>query len=140
MRRLQVRKALEEQYKYEQVAGTRRPRGDAVHDQRFYVGRALRKKLEAEDVVAAGRVGAATGVAVAPAIGAARAKEAATVGAVAPEEAVRPCLAEEGCAGPRAGCTTEATPVEAVARTTRAARVMRAFAASSQSRALCPTT
>ena len=49
---LQVRKALEEQYKYEQVAGTRRPRGDAVHDQRFYVGRALRKKLEAEDVVA----------------------------------------------------------------------------------------
>ena len=52
MRRLQVRKALEEQYKYEQVAGTRRPRGDAVHDQRFYVGRALRKKLEAEDVVA----------------------------------------------------------------------------------------
>ena len=52
MRRLQARKALEEQYKYEQVAGTRRPRGDAVHDQRFYVGRALRKKLEAEDVVA----------------------------------------------------------------------------------------
>ena len=52
MRRLQVRKALEEQYKYEQVAGTRRPRGDAVHDQRFYVGRALHKKLEAEDVVA----------------------------------------------------------------------------------------
>ena len=95
---------------------------------------------EAEDVVAAGRVGAATGAAVAPAIGAARAKEAATVGAVAPEEAVRPCLAEEGCAGPRAGCTTEVAPVEAVARTTRAAREMRAFAASSQSRALCPTT
>ena len=95
---------------------------------------------EAKDVVTAERVGAAAGAAVAPAIGAARAKEAATVGAVAPEEAVRPCLAEDGCAGPRAGCTTEAAPVEAVARATRAARVLRAFAASSQSRALCPTT
>ena len=95
---------------------------------------------EAKDVVAAERVGAVAGAAVAPAIGAARGEEAATVGAVAPAEAVRPCLAEEGCAGPRAGCTTEAAPVEAVARTTRAARVVRAFAASSQSRALCPTT
>ena len=50
---------------------------------------------EAKDAVAAEKVGAAAGAAAAPAIGAARAKEATTIGAVAPEEAVRPCLAEE---------------------------------------------
>ena len=91
------------------------------------------------DAVAAEKVGAAAGEAAAPAIGAARAKEATTVGAVAPEETVRPGLAEEGCAGPRADCTTEATPVEAVARATRSARALRAAAAFLQSRALCPT-
>jgi hypothetical protein len=57
---------------------------------------------EATDAVAAEKVGAAAGAAAAPAIGAARAEEATTVGAVAPEETVRPSLVEEGCAGPRA--------------------------------------